>query len=419
VSLDVRLHGERIGTLFPAGDNDYRFAYDPELLERLGPGSALLSNSVPVRAEPYGPEATAAYIEGLLPDGRRRRRVARELGIDPEDGYALLREVGRDCPGAVVFLPEGEEIVPVDGPDSLEWLSEEELAEAVKAPPPALFSEDRLARMRFALAGARHKLALVRDEAGGRWSWPQAGAPSTHVVKPETGEYPEYVANEMFCSSVFREIGLPVSSTWIERVGGRDCLVSERFDRGGAGLDAWRIHQESLCQALGIAPRAEEGTREAEAPGFAEACGLLKALDRADDIVILLELALCNYMLGNGDARGENMPLVEWNGGWRLGPIHDVTSLAVYGEPFHVGMVISEDVDETASLLELAEVCEECEVDLEALRSMASLAAERMARAIEAVAARARREGWHRPVVDRVAELAAERSLGLAAEAEF
>ena len=82
MSLDVYLYGERVGTLFPAGDNDYRLAYDPEVVERVGPGKALLSNSLPARPEPYSAEATRAYVEGLLPEGSRRARLGRELDID-------------------------------------------------------------------------------------------------------------------------------------------------------------------------------------------------------------------------------------------------------------------------------------------------------------------------------------------------
>jgi len=417
LSLDVHLYGERIGTLFPAGDNDYRFAYDPKLVDKIA-GKGLLSNSLPVRPEPFSGEATAAYIEGLLPDSRRRRRVAKELGIDPEDGYALLEEVGRDCPGAVTFLPEGTPVEESDA-ESMSWLTDEELAELVKPPPPRLFTDECEGRMRFALAGIRHKLALVRDEENDRWAWPQAGVPSTHVIKPETGEYPEYVVNEMFCSTVFRQIGLPVAKATVEKIEGRTCLVSERFDRVGKGLEAKRIHQETFCQALGITPYAEEETEEAEAPGFAEACGLLHAVSRPDEIVTLLNVAFCNYMLGNGDAHGENFPLLDRDGKWRMGPVYDIASTAVYDEPLHTGMVISEDADETAYLLELAEVCEECEFDFEILRGLASIAAARVGTAIETVANRSQKEGWHQPVIDKIVELAAERSFGLGVEVEY
>lgn len=427
MSLDVYLYGERIGTLFPAGDNDYRLAYDPELVERVGPGKALLSNSLPARPEPYSAEATSAYIEGLLPEGPRRGKLGRELGIDPDDGYLLLAELGNDCPGAAIFLPEGKVPEPRD-PDSLAWLTEEELAEVVKPPPPRLFTEDCEQRMRFALPGLRHKLSLVRDEAGDRWAWPEAGVPSTHVVKPETGEYPEYVANEMFCMTVCRQAGAPVAKATVEEIAGRRCLVSPRYDRFvGEGLDVRRLHCESFCQALGISPFAEEETEEGEAPGWSEVRGLMNAVCRPDDLVNLLTVAFCNYILGNGDAHGRNFVLIDQEresltgpeNKWRLAPFTDITSTVVYDDPIHHGLVISEEYQETSYLLELAEVCEECEFDFELLRGIAATTANRVGMAVETIATRSKKEGWHEPVVDKIVELAAERSFGLGAEVEY
>jgi serine/threonine-protein kinase HipA len=427
LSLDVYLYGERVGTVFPAGENDYRLAYDPEVVERVGPGEPLLSNSLPARPEPFSAAATSAYVEGLLPEGPRRARLGRELGIDPSDGYLLLGELGFDCPGAVSFLPEGE--VPQQrDPGTVVWLSEEELAELVKPPPPRLFSEQPEQRMRFALPGLRHKLSLVRDEAGDRWGWPEAGVPSTHVVKPETGEYPEYVANEMFCTTICRQVGLPVVEATVEEIAGRPCLVSPRYDRvvkGGFGAD--RLHCESFSQALGISPYAEEETEEAEAPGWNEAAGLLNAVARPGEIANLLTAAFCNYIVGNGDVHGRNFVLIDRGrrslaepaGSWQLAPLTDITSTVVYDDPIHHGLVISEEYQETSYLLELAEVGEECGFDFEALRELAATVSSRVRMAVETIATRAKQEGWHQPVIDKIVELASDRAFGLRAEVEY
>jgi serine/threonine-protein kinase HipA len=428
LSLDVYLYGERVGTLFPAGDNDYRLAYDPDLVERVGPGKALLSNSLPARPEPYSAEATSAYVEGLLPEGPRRERMGRELGIDASDGYLLLAELGHDCPGAVCFLPAGEAPQRRDG-DSLAWLDEDELAEIVKPPPPSFFSSDCEQRMRFALPGLRHKLSLIRDEAGERWAWPEAGAPSTHVVKPETGEYPEYVANEMFCMTVCRQVGLPIAKATVEQIAGRNCLISPRYDRvfGDGGAEVRRLHCESFCQALGILPAADEESAEAQAPGWGEVRGLLNAVSRSDEVVNLLTAAFCNYILGNGDAHGRNFALIDRDKTsldevprkWRLAPMTDITSTVVYDDPIHHGLVISEEYQETSYLLELAEVCEECEFDFEVLRGLASTTANRVGMAVETIATRSKKEGWHQPIIDKIVEIAADRSFGLGAEVEY
>jgi len=430
LSLDVYLYGERVGTLFPAGDDDYRLAYDPEVVERLGPGRTLLSSSLPARPEPYSGEATRAYVEGLLPRGPRRARLGHELDVDPIDGYLLLAALGEDCPGAVSFL------APDDGPragepDSIAWLEPDELAAAVRCPAPGL-DADPGRRPRFVLPGRRPKLALVRDEAGGRWAWPQAGLPSTHVVKPETGEYSGYIANEMFCMTVCRQAGLPVAKATVEEIGGRRCLVSPRYDRvvGGGTRATKRLHCESFPQALGILPGAiavGDGGKEREPPGWAEARGLLSAVSRADEIVNLLTAAFCNYILGNGDAHGDNFALIDREttalGGpepkWRLAPLTDLTSTVVYDDPIHRGLVISDEYRETSYLLELAEVCEECEFDFEVMRGLASTTATRVGMAVETVATRAAKEGWHEPIVDKIVELAADRSFGLGAEVEY
>lgn len=427
MTLSVHLYGERIGTLFSAGHNDYRFAYDPDLVDEIGPGQGLLSNSLPIRREPFSAETTQAYIEGLLPEGPRRKRIGKELELDDSDGYPLIAELGRDCPGAVVFVPEGEEVEKRD-PEDVQWLAEDELAELLKAPPPTYFGEDGGRRMRAALPGARHKLSLVRDERNDRWGWPEAGVPSTHVIKPDTGEYPEYIANEMFCMSLFRQVGLGVAKASVEDVAGRSCIVSPRYDRAGGFPHVRRLHAETFVQALGISPGGEEGTEEGEAPDFAEAVGLLQAVGRGGEAVNLLTIAFCNYIVGNGDAHGRNFNLVDYGRAsvgedpgepWRIAPLTDVTSTAVYDDPINTGMVIVEDYAAMVNLLELAYICEECEFDLELLRGMAATTAERIGRAVETLATRAAKEGWYEPIVAKIVELASDRAFGLGAEVQY
>ncbi|HEU5141857.1 MAG TPA: HipA domain-containing protein [Solirubrobacterales bacterium] len=418
MSLDVYLHGERIGTLARVGaDFDYEFEYSASALERYGPGKAVLSTSLPTREEPFSPGASRAYVEGLLPTGMRRLKLARELEVEPADGYALIAALGADCVGGASFLPPVGP-PPCPSPESPVWVREDELEQLVAAPPPQLFDPARPQRMRAVLPGIRHKISLARPRPDS-WAWPTADLPSTHIVKPETGEHAEMVPNEMFCTTVLAEAGLLVPPTAIEVVGGRRCLVTERFDRTSDRPQATRLHQESFCQALSFEPGEESHSEDAAGPGFGEACGLLRALGQAEKVTDLLMMALCNYILGNGDCHGENFAVMVIPEGSLLAPFHDVLSSAVYDDPAHVGMTITDDYSDAAYLLELAEVCEQAAIDFEHCRRVAAEVSSRMSTALEVVGRRARREGWYAPVVDRIREFADERAVNLGYEVQY
>lgn len=411
MSLGVHLCGERIGTLFSSADNEYRFAYAPDVVASRGAGASLLSTSLPLRAEPFSAEASSAYVERLLPEGRARARLARAVGVEADDAYGLIASLGRDCSGGVVFLQDGGTIASgMDG--RRPWLDQEQL-EALVSGPPRPGSELEVS---FSLAGARHKLALVADAAEERWALPSPSVPSTHVVKPESGEFSDLVRNEMFCMKLARSVGLPVAEAELRTIGGRECLVSRRFDRE----DGVRVHQEDFCQALGFpAPSSAAGPGEASGPGFAEATGLLKAIGRPGAVSLLLSLAFFNYVIGNGDAHGGNFGLLHESGGSRLAPFYDLASTVVYGLPIHVGLVISEDYDQSVYLLEMGWASEECDFDFHDTRKLAATVARRVQGALEIVADRARGQGWHAPVIDDIVALASERATGLGFEADL
>ncbi len=397
LSLDVYLSGKRIGALHPGGGGECRFAYAPELVEEKTVGMPLLSYSLPVRAEPYGPAETRPYVEGLLPEGERRKEIARQLGVDSRDGYALIAELGRDCPGAVVFLPKGRVPEPRDS-GSLEWLDEAELEELTGEEPELLFDSECERRMRFTLPGERHKLALIRDEEEDRWAWPEPGAPSTHIVKPVGEGCVDFAVNEMACTMALREMGLPVTHTELETIAGRPCLVSKRFDRWGEGAGAERLHQESFAQALGYLPDDLEGT----GPGYAESRELLTAIGEEDSIRSLFTFAYCRFLIGCRDeVHGKDSGLLYTADGPLLAPFYDIVSMAVYEDPGEP-VSLEELVHRNSCLVGLARVAIECDYALEPSILMAIETIGGLYKALDRVATRAKAEGWYEPVIDEV-----------------
>jgi serine/threonine-protein kinase HipA len=418
MSLDVYLHGKRIGGLFPIGEGGYSVAYAPQTVEEFGAGEVLLSNSLPLRTEPFGPDVSRAYVEGLLPQGPRRRGIAAELGLDPADGYGLIAELGRDCLGAVTFLAEGETEEPRDAA-SLAWLGDAELEEVVHSPPRLLLDRSRRQRMRFALPGERHKLALVHDEESGRWAWPEPGVPSTHIVKPEAPERPGLVANEHACTLAYRELGLPVAHTSVETIAGQPCLVSKRFDRWGDGPRAERLHQESFAQALGIAPDCVERRLSTGTPSLAEASGLLRAIGEGSAVETLMKATFCDLLIGCAELRGANAALLFGGDGPMLAPLYDIASTEIYGETRPRPIVIGDDVPPAPLLIDLRHTIELCELEFQPaiIESVKLMGAVCMA--LGAVAEEAWEEGWSRPAIDEAVQTATARALAFREESEY
>lgn len=419
MSLDVYLHGKRIGALAPTGEDTYSFAYRPEVAARMEPAKAQLSTSLPLRPEPYGPDASRAYVEGLLPQGARRAAIAEELGLDPTDGYGLIAALGRDCLGAVTFRPQGDD-EPSGGPAEPAWLDEDELEEALRWAPKSYFDDARPQRMRFALPGERHKLALVRDEAGDRWAWPQPGMPSTHIVKPESPERPGLVPNEHACTLAYRELGIAVVPTTVEEIAGQACLVSKRFDRWDDGTRVERIHQESFAQALGIAPD-DDGQRLATGtPSLSEAHGLLRAIGEADAIETLMRATFCDLLVGCAKLRGGGAALVRRpDGRAMLAPLYDIASTEIYGEQRPRPTVVGIDVPPAPLLIHLHHTIELCGAEfqpalIEAVKMMGPLIS-----ALGSVAEDAWEEGWHRRQIDDAIQVATSRCFGFREESEY
>jgi serine/threonine-protein kinase HipA len=395
MGLDVYLQGRPIGSLFRDGERRYGFVYRKEAI---GAGDECrLSRALPLRPEPYGHAQTRAYVEGLLPTGERRRTIALELGVDPDDGYALIAELGRDCAGAAVFLPEGEAPEPRDA-DSLAWLGEAELEQLLAAPERGLLDPADERRMRFALPGDRHKLALVRDAGRDRWAWPEPGAPSTHVIVPLDDEPADLGINAMACSAALRELGLPVAHVEAMSVAGVPCLVSKRFDRWGEGSAAERLHQESFCQALGLLPSVRGG----RGVGYVRSCELLRDVGDEDSIATLFAVGFCNHLLGNAEGvHGARSALLHSTDGPLLAPYPPVYSLGVYGAP-QDRPSIYELVRRDSNLADLAPSAMESDFDFQASVQQGLHLATRLGAAFDSVAERAREEGWYAPIVDEL-----------------
>jgi serine/threonine-protein kinase HipA len=409
MTLSVFLRGARVGSLERTGPSRYRFAYSGDAVQ--GDWSdpmARLSASLPLREERFKPSESAPFFEGLLPEGAIRAAVAGKLGISEANGFDMLAALGADCAGAVIVLPEDQPFQ--SAPDAgARPLGEKELGNLLRnLPRDPLGIDSDPGGVRLSLGGVQDKLILVRLPTG------EFAQPSNCLLKPEHERFEGLAVNEAFCMRVAAAAGNQAATTELREFDGIRCLYSERFDRTvDADGATTRLHQEDMCQALGLLP-----TQKYESEGGPSVASVIALLRRqpnrriALDVNAFVRAVLTNFLLGNSDAHGKNFSLLyDPATGVRLAPLYDVVSTAVYdGLTPRMAMAIGGEEDPS-------------QVDLrcwERLGADSGLGgglpkfirrwSSEILAATEACLLEAEREGWSHPVLEAIMDVARERA---------
>lgn len=327
--LEVWLFDRRVGSLSLVHGR-LSFAYAPDWLAL--PKVMVLSQSLPLQAEPFDDHQTRPFFAGLLPEGQMRRLIAQQFQVSGQNDFALLDHIGGECAGAVTFLEPGQALPRSNAVGDVEWLSNEKLLALLDELPrrPMLAGDDGL---RLSLAGAQDKLPVVFD--GQRFGLPRNGAPSSHILKPAIHAVEDSVANEGFCMLLAQVMGLRPANARIHSVLGRSFLLVERYDRelhgqGPDQLQLKRLHQEDFCQALGVVP--EMKYQNEGGPGLAQCFALLRSVTRpsAPQVLRLLDGVIFNALIGNHDAHGKNFSLLYGGRAPVLAPFYDLLATAIY-----------------------------------------------------------------------------------------
>ncbi|UUY03092.1 type II toxin-antitoxin system HipA family toxin [Svornostia abyssi] len=326
MSLAVVWDGKTVGTLERVAERsrEYAFSYSD--------ASRALSLSLPNSQTSFTPAESRPFFEALLPEGVVREQIAAQLKLATSDSYGLLAALGRDCAGAIQILEQRR----MSDPWSVNWLDDADLDDLVRdLPHRPLGVRAADERLRLSLAGVQRKAVLVRDRDG-RFGQPRDGMPSTHILKPQATEpeYPDIAVNEYFCMRLATACGLPAADVDLLTVAERPCLLVTRFDRDLGAVPVRRLHQEDLCQALGLTPDFKYQQEDWRVPSFAAFAKLLDdhSVQPGADRLRLAGAAVFNYVIGNADAHAKNFSVLHEPGGVRLSPLYDLVSTAVYPE---------------------------------------------------------------------------------------
>lgn len=330
--LDVLINGRPVGHLEKAASGATSFRYAEEWLD--WEHRFAVSLSLPLTPSAYRGDMVAAVFDNLLPDRDAvRRRLAERMGAQGTDFYSLLEAIGRDCIGALQFLPEGAdraELHHAKGEPLSDEGIEAMLADLARAP----LGVNRDQEFRISVAGAQEKTALLR--MNGQWLRPIGPTPTTHILKPQLGQIPsadgmidmsDSVDNEHYCMKLMQAFGLEVASTQIETFGKRRVLVVERFDRRWRDEDSiLRLPQEDCCQALGVPPTLKY--QSDGGPGMRDILELLRGTDNPQaDQAAFFKSQILFWLIGATDGHAKNFSIFLKPGGrFSLTPFYDVLS---------------------------------------------------------------------------------------------
>jgi serine/threonine-protein kinase HipA len=335
--LAVILDGRVAGQLTQDRYGRVSFTYEDDY--RADPDATPLSLSMRPTRSTHPHKVVDPFLRGLLPENPIvLDRWAAQFQVSPDSPFALLTNVGEDVAGAVQFvLPDrvdraisGGELAPVD---------EHYIASRLHG-----LVIDRAAWTdsnypgQFSLAGAQSKFALHFDPATEQWSVPSGRYATTHILKPALPNLADQDVNEHMCLVAARKLGLDAAESLILPFGDERAVVLARYDRVYVNGEVVRIHQEDMCQALGIAPRDKyergDQIRPGRGPGVVKMIELMREVQDVDDAPASAEHYLkalaYNWLIYGPDAHGKNYSILLDGLLAAPSPLYDISSVLPY-----------------------------------------------------------------------------------------
>jgi len=329
--LAVLLDDAIAGTLRRLPGGRLRFDYDDDYRKR--PSPTPLSISMPIQVQSHPDQAVTPWLWGLLPDNEAvLARWAREFHASASSPFSMLATaIGHDCAGAVRFAQPEEIGALTNRPGEIKWLTEEEVAQRLRdLQRDATAWLGRQFTGQFSLAGAQAKTALLYED--GRWGVPFGAAATSHILKPAVAGLDDHDLNEHLCLDAARRCGLVAARTRIARFREESAIVVERYDRRLVQDRLVRVHQEDVCQALGVPPSRKY--QNEGGPSAKDVADLLRAAmpPRVADEAVLrfLDALAWNWLIAGTDAHAKNYSLLLAGGQVRLAPLYDVASALPY-----------------------------------------------------------------------------------------
>ncbi|MCL7931588.1 type II toxin-antitoxin system HipA family toxin [Halomonas llamarensis] len=330
-TLTVWRNQHRVGTLWRGTDSRLMgFEYD----EAWQANGIAISNSLPLSQRTWQPNNQTAHhwFGNLLPEEQARTALIQQLGI-PDDDFSLLTAIGGDCAGALTILPPGVGPEPAASSNvGYQRLPAEKLQQwAAFRQRYALYSDDaHHVKPRLSLAGAQDKLPVFWQQE--TLYLPLGMTPSSHIVKFAVDGREQVILNELYLNTLAAVIGLDCPPTYVRFAGRSPYLLVERYDRQRKDGTLQRLHQEDMCQAMGISRMHKY--QQMGGPTLGNCVQTLRDTCNppARSIQQLLRWQIFNVIVGNSDGHAKNISLLQNDQGkWHIAPAYDLVGTVVLG----------------------------------------------------------------------------------------
>lgn len=313
------------------------FRYAPEYLS--SQNAHAISRKLPLSDIPFGAGATAAFFDGIVPEGSLRGDIAKVAQIDRRNFLGVLNQVRNEPIGALLFSDEhGVSQLRMD----YEELPSNKMRDLALA--PARGALELTLESRISLAGAQSKVGLYHegDNPNEGWFLPKGSAPSTHIIKACSDAFPGETLCEALCMRAAQRMELTAEQCFLIDEGRENPLLAvERYDRYFADADVRRVsglrvprrlHQEDMCQASGISTALKYELTEANYLNLMSAAIMDQSVDPLGDRFMLSYYQLFDFVMGNCDNHLKNWSIL-YSADWEtaeLAPLYDVVNTTMY-----------------------------------------------------------------------------------------
>jgi serine/threonine-protein kinase HipA len=276
-------------------------------------------------------DSVDGFLWGLLPDNDRAlTAIGSRYRADPRDPLSLLAAVGKDCAGAVQLCTPDEVDATIDRDGTLVPVTESDI-------------EMRLAELRtdenagwvmpgehWSLGGSQQKFPLRRTGEG--WFEAQGAAPTSHILKPGIDKLTAQALLEHVSMRAAAACGIDVAFTEYVEFKSEQAIVVTRFDRAptpDGGLV--RLHQEDMCQALGVTEKYEDrgGPTPTTIIRLLRAASRTAADERAN-VARFVDALVFNTVIATPDGHARNYAVLLDRDTVTLAPLFDVASGLAY-----------------------------------------------------------------------------------------